>query len=63
MKIELTKDELMLLYCSLFVTIYGLRENKRRDHQRYGDEFDERHVMLIQTYIALAEKVYDMMED
>lgn len=63
MKIELTKDELMYLYCSLFGTINALMENKRRDHLRYGEEFDERHEWLIQKYTALAEKIYDMMED
>ena len=63
MKLELIEDALMGLYCSLFATVCKLKENKKSDHQRYGEEFDERHDVLIQTYTALAEKVYDMMED
>lgn len=63
MKLELIEDALMDLYCSIFATITDLKELKRRDHQRYGDLFDERHEWLIQKYTALAEKIYDMMED
>lgn len=63
MKTELTKYDLALLNCCLFATITDLKERKRRDHLRYGEEFDERHEWLIQKYTALAEKIYDMMED
>ena len=63
MKIDLTKDEMMCLYCSIFATITDLKERKRRDHQRYGDLSDERYESCIQAYTALAEKVYDMLEE
>lgn len=63
MKAELTKDDLMCLYCSLFLTITDLKEHKRRDHQRYGDLSDERYESCIQVYTALAGKVYDMLEE
>ena len=63
MKMEMTYGELMCLYFGLFGTIHVLRENKRHDHQRYGDEFDERHDRAIQVYADLAEKLYDMLEE
>lgn len=63
MKAELTKDDLMRIYISLFLTITDLKERKRCDHQRYGDLSDKRYEISIQGYTALAEKVYDMMED
>ena len=63
MKTELTRDDLMRLYLSLFLTITDLKERKRCDHQRYGDLSDKRYEISIQGYTALAEKVYDMMED
>ncbi len=63
MTIEMTYGELMCMYCSLFRTISGLKEAKIRDHQRYGERYDERHEITIQAYTALAEKLYDMMEE
>lgn len=63
MKRDLTGDDLLCLYCSIFATITDLKELKRRDHQRYGDLSDKRYEISIQGYTALAEKVYDMMED
>lgn len=63
MKRDLTKDDLMRIYLSLFLTITDLKERKRCDHQRYGDLSDKRYEISIQGYTALAEKVYDMMED
>lgn len=63
MKMEMTYGELMCMYCSLFRTISDLKEAKIRDHQRYGERYDERHEITIQAYTALAEKVYDMLEE
>lgn len=63
MKAELTRDDLMCLYFSLFATITDLKERKRRDHQRYGDLSDERYESCIQAYTALAEKIFDMLEE
>ena len=60
---DLTREDLMYIYFSLFLTITNLKERKRRDHQRYGDLSDKRYEISIQGYTALAEKVYDMMED
>lgn len=61
--IGLTRDDLMCIYCSLFLTITDLKEHKRRDHQRYGDLSDERYESCIQVYTALTGKISDMMED
>lgn len=63
MKLELIEDALMGLYCSLFANVCKLKENKKSDHQRYGDLSDKRYEISIQGYTALAEKVYDMMEE
>lgn len=63
MKTELTREDLTYIYLSLFLTITDLKERKRCDHQRYGDLSDKRYEISIQGYTALAEKVYDMMED
>ncbi len=63
MKRDLTKDDLMRIYLSLFLTITDLKERKRCDHQRYGDLSDKRYEISIQGYTALAEKVYDMLEE
>ena len=63
MKRDLTRDDLMCIYLSLFLTIVDLKERKRCDHQRYGDLSDKRYEISIQGYTALAKKVYDMMEE
>ncbi len=63
MKTELTKDEMLRLYFSLFATITDLKERKRRDHQRYGDLSDERYDSCIQAYTELAGRIYDMLEE
>lgn len=63
MKAELTKDDLMRLYLSLFLTITDLKERKRCDHQRYGDLSDKRYEISIQGYTELAGRIYDMLED
>lgn len=63
MKAELTKDDLMRIYLSLFLTITDLKERKRCDHQRYGDLSDKRYEISIQVYADLAEKLYDMLEE
>ena len=63
MKTELTRDDLMCLYFSLFATITDLKERKRRDQQRYGDLSDERYESCIQAYTELAEKIFDMLEE
>ena len=63
MTTELTKDDLRALYCSLFATITDLKKLKRRDHQRYGDLSDERYDSCIQAYTALAEKIFNMLEE
>lgn len=63
MRAELTKDDLMRLYLSLFLTITDLKERKRCDHQIYGDLSDKRYEISIQGYTTLAEKIYDMLED
>ena len=63
MKRDLTREDLTYIYLSLFLTITDLKERKRCDHQRYGDLSDKRYEISIQGYTALAEKVYDMMED
>lgn len=63
MKEDLTGDDLLCLYCSLFATITDLKELKRRDHQRYGDLSDERYESCIQAYTALAEKIFDLLEE
>lgn len=63
MKAELTRDDLMCIYLSLFATITDLKERKRRDHQRYGELYDERYESCIQVYTALAGRIYDMIEE
>ena len=63
MKRDLTREDLLYLYCSIFATITDLKELKRRDHQRYGDLSDERYEICIQAYTALAEKIFDILED
>lgn len=63
MKRDLTRDDLMCIYLSLFLTITDLKERKRRDHQRYGDLSDKRYEISIQGYTTLAEKVFDMIEE
>lgn len=63
MKAELTRDDLMCIYFSLFATITDLKERKRRDHQRYGDLSDERYESRIQAYTELAGRIYDMLEE
>lgn len=63
MKTELTMDDLLYLYCSLSRAISDMKEAKIRDHQRYGERYDERPEITIQAYTALAEKVYDMLEE
>lgn len=63
MKRDLTREDLTYIYLSLFLTITDLKERKRCDHQRYGDLSDKRYEISIQGYTALAEKVYDMLEE
>lgn len=63
MKRDLTQDDLMRIYLSLFLTITDLKERKRCDHQRYGDLSDKRYEISIQGYTTLAEKVFDMIEE
>lgn len=63
MKRDLTQDDLMHIYLSLFLTITDLKERKRCDHQRYGDLSDKRYEISIQGYTTLAEKVFDMIEE
>lgn len=63
MKEDLTRDDLLGLYCSLFLTITNLKERKRCDHQRYGDLSDKRYEISIQGYTTLAEKIFNMMEE
>lgn len=60
---DLTRDDLRCIYLSLFLTITDLKERKRCVHQRYGDLSDERYESNIQVCTALAEKIFDMMED
>lgn len=61
--IGLTRDDLMCIYLSLFLTITNLKECKRCVQQRYGELYDERYEISIQGYTTLAEKIFDMMED
>lgn len=61
--IGLTRDDLMRIYLSLFLTITDLKERKRCDHQRYGDLSDKRYEISIQGYTELAGRIFDMMED
>ena len=63
MKIDLTMVDLLCLYCSLFRTISDMKEAKIHDHQLYGEKYNERYERAIQAYTALAEKVYDMLEE
>ena len=63
MKRDLTREDLTRIYLSLFLTIIDLKERKRCDHQRYGDLSDKRYEISIQAYTALAEKLYDMLEE
>ena len=63
MKRDLTQNDLMRIYLSLFLTITDLKERKRCDHQRYGDLSDKRYEISIQGYTTLAEKVFDMIEE
>ena len=60
---DLTREDLMYIYFSLFLTIVDLKERKRCDHQKYGDLSDKRYEISIQGYTTLAEKIFDMMED
>lgn len=63
MKRDLTREDLTYIYLSLFLTITDLKERKRCDHQRYGDLSDKRYEISIQGYTALAERIYDMIEE
>ena len=59
MKIELTRDELKTLICSLSGNFRTLATDKRVVHQEFGEDFDEMYDTLIQKCMALQNKLYD----
>lgn len=61
MKIELTKDELKKLICSLSVNFRTLATDKRIVHQELGEDFDEMYDALIKKIRRLQERLYDAL--
>lgn len=59
MKIDLTRDELKTLICSLSGNFRTLATDKRSVHQEFGEDFDEMYDALIQKCMALQKKLYD----
>lgn len=58
MKIDLTKDELNTLICSLSGNLTKLAADKRIIHQKLGEEFDEMYDALIKKIERLQERLY-----
>lgn len=63
MKIDLTRDELKTLICSLSGNFRTLATDKRIVHQEFGEDFDEMYDELIKKIRRLQERLYDMLED
>lgn len=58
MKIDLTRDELKTLICSLSGNFRTLATNKRLVHQELGEDFDEMYYALIKKIKRLQERLY-----
>ncbi len=58
MKIDLTKDELKTLICSLSGNLTKLAVDKRIIHQKLGEDFDEMYDALIKKIERLGKKLY-----
>lgn len=58
MKIDLTKDEMICLYCCLSGNLRKLAANKSRAKQNFGEDLDEMYDTLIQKCTALKRKMY-----
>ena len=58
MEIELTKDELKTLICSLSGNFRTLATDKRIVHQELGEDFDEMYDALIKKIRRLQERLY-----
>ena len=58
MKIDLTRDELKTLICSLSGNFRTLATDKRIVHQELGEDFDEMYDALIKKIERLEKKLY-----
>ncbi len=58
MKIDLTRDELKTLICSLSGNFRTLATDKRIVHQKFGEDFDEMYDELIKKIRRLQERLY-----
>lgn len=60
MKIDLTKDEMICLYCCLSGNLRKLAANKRLANEQCGDEFDVMFESLMQGYRTLMGRILYM---
>ena len=58
MKIDLTRDELKTLICSLSGNLTKLAADKRIAHQELGEDFDEMYDALMKKIERLGKKLY-----
>ena len=61
MKIDLTRDELKTLICSLSGNFRTLATDKRIVHQELGEDFDEMYDALIQKIEFLQKRLYNAL--
>lgn len=61
MKIYLTKDEMMCLYCCLSENLRKLAANKRLINEQCGNSFDGMFESLMQGYETLMRRILYML--
>lgn len=61
MKMELTKDELIMMQYSLSGNLKKLAAEKRLVHQELGEDFDEMFDTLIKKVERLEIRLYDAL--